>query len=585
MFLRRCYRKKNGKGHAYWALVESYRTVSGPRQRVVAYLGQVDRPTRRRAKAAAGADDEPSLFDPYDEPTLVDPADSQYAEVDLKKVRVERCLEFGGPWLGLEILKQLHLPEFLERIMPPGREMVPWPIMAMVLVLCRLCHPSSELYIAEHLYERTALADLLGVPARRINEDRLYRALDQMLSHKDAMQLFLKNRLGSLFDLKYDLLLYDVTSTYFEGQANGNPKAQRGYSRDKRPDCKQVCIAMVVTREGIPLGYETFAGNRSDVTTVEEIVETMEARYGRADRIWAMDRGMVSQDNMEFLREGGRRYIVGTPKSMLRQFERELLADGWQSIRQGLEVKLVASPDGQETFILCRSADRAQKEAAMHERFARRIEQGLVQMEEGCRKRKQKVVLVAKRLGRLLGANSRAAGMFETDVVAGPDGGARLVWWKVETWRQWAALSEGCYLLRSNVTNWTDEDLWRAYMQLTEAEDAFRIHKTDLRIRPVWHQKEGRVDAHILACFLAYVAWKTLGQMCHRAGLGDEPRKVLDELSRIRLVDVVLLTRDGREVRRRCVTRPDDHQAILLHRLGLTLPEYLPVTDEKMNVV
>ena len=576
MFLRPCYRRKNGKRHAYWALVESYRTEHGPRQRVVAYLGQADAPTRRRAKAAAGEGDEPSLFE-SDGP--------HYAEVDLRKVRVERCLDFGGPWLGLQLFKKLDLLEFFEEILPPGREEVPWPLMAAVLVLCRLCEPSSELHIAEHLYKRTALADLLGVPADRINEDRLYRALDRVFFHKDALQIFLKNQLGNLFDLKYDLLLYDMTSTYFEGQANGNLKAQRGYSRDRRPDCKQVCIAMVVTREGIPIGYETFPGNRSDVTTVEEIVETMEDRYGRADRIWAMDRGMISEENLAFLREGGRRYIVGTPKGMLRQFERELVKEDWTSIREGLEVKLVASPDGAETFILCRSADRRQKEQAMHERFARRIEEGLRRMEEGCRKRKQKVVTVAKRLGRLLGLNSRAAGMFETDVVTGPDGGARLVWRKVQAWRQWAVLSEGCYLLRSNITDWTAEELWQAYMQLTEAEEAFRIHKTDLRIRPVWHQTQDRVDAHILVCFLAYVAWKTLGQMCRRAGLGDEPRRVLDELSRIRLVDVVLRTRDGQEIRRRCVTRPDDHQAILLHRLGLTLPEYLPVTDEEMNAV
>jgi hypothetical protein len=216
----------------------------------------------------------------------------------------------------------------------------------------------------------------------------------------------------------------------------------------------------------------------------------------------------------------------------------------------------------------------------MHDRFAKRIEEGLVRMEEGCRKRKQKVVAVAKRLGRLLGLNSRAAGMFEADVVSGPDGEAQVVWRKVEDWRQWASLSEGCYLLRSNVTDWKAEDLWQAYMQLTEAEEAFAIHKTDLRIRPVWHQKQDRVDAHILVCFLAYVAWKTLGQMCRRAGLGDEPRRVLDELGRIRLVDVVLQTRDGRQIRRRCVSRPDDHQSILLHHLGLTLPEYLPATDE-----
>ena len=576
MFLRPCYRTKNGKRHAYWALVESYRTARGPRQRVVAYLGQADARSRRRTKAAAGQPDAPGLFEP---------AEPHYAEVDLRKVRVERCLEFGGPWLGLQLLKKLELLDFLQEIMPVGREEVPWPLMAAVLVLCRLCRPSSELHIAEHLYKRTALADLLGVTASKINEDRLYRGLDRVLFHKEALQVFLKNRLGSLFDLRYDLLLYDVTSTYFEGQANANPKAQGGYSRDGRPDCKQVCIAMVVTRDGIPLGYETFAGNRADVTTVEEIVETREDRYGRADRIWAMDRGMISEENLEFLREGGRRYIVGTPKAMLRQFERQLVAKDWTSIRQGLEVKLVASPDGAETFILCRSADRGRKEQAMHERFARRIEEGLRRMEEGCRKRKQKVVTVARRLGRLMGLNSRAAGMFDADVVTGSDGGARLVWRKVKAWQQWAALSEGCYLLRSNVTDWTAEEFWRAYMQLTEAEEAFRIEKSDLRIRPVWHQKEDRVDGHILVCFLAYVVWKTLGQMCRRAGLGDEPRRVLEELSRIRLVDVVMRTRDGREIRRRCVTQPDDHQAILLNRLGLTLPEYLPVTDEKTNDV
>jgi len=462
-----------------------------------------------------------------------------------------------------------------------SRAEVPWPLMAAVLVLCRWCRPSSELYIAEHLYKHTAIADLLGIPWRKINEQRLYRALDKVLVHREGLQIFLKNRLGSLFDLKYDLLLYDMTSTYFEGDAKGNPKAQRGYSRDHRPDCKQVCIALVVTKEGMPLGYETFAGNRSDVTTLEEIVETMEDRYGRADRIWALDRGMISQENLLFLREGGRRYIVGTPKGMLRQFERELLSRDWESIHEGLEVKRVASPDGEETFILCRSADRRQKEKAMHERFAQRIEQGLKQIEAGCRKRKYKVVTIAKRVGKLLGRNTRAAGLFETDMVRGPDGGARLVWRKVSAWRRWAELSGGCYLLRTNVNDWTGEELWEAYMQLTDAEDAFRIHKTDLAIRPIWHQKAERVDAHILVCFLAYVLCKTLEQMCRGAGLGDEGRRVLDELSRIKLVDVVLPTRDGTEIRRRCVTRPDEHQAILLHRLGLNLPSSLPVTDKK----
>ncbi|MCX6071644.1 MAG: IS1634 family transposase [Chloroflexi bacterium] len=576
MFIRPCYRLKDGKRHAYWALVESVRTTRGPRQRVVAYLGQAAPRRRRGVKRAAGSAAEPSLLED---------SQAQWVEVDARRVRLERCLDFGGPWLGLQVLRKLELIDFLEEIMPAGREDIPWPAMAMVLVLCRLCQPSSELHIAEHLYAQTAIADLLGVPAGKINEQRLYRALDKLLVHKEALEVFLKNQLGNLFDLKYDLLLYDVTSTYFEGLALGNPKAQYGYSRDHRGDCKQVCIALVVTKEGLPVGYKTFAGNRADVTTMEEVVETMEDRYGHADRIWVMDRGMISQDNMEFLREGGRRYIVGTPKGMLKKFQRQLLSQDWQAVHKGLEVQLVPSPDGQETFILCRSQDRAAKEKAMHERFERRIEEGLAKLEQACLRKKHRPVTIAKRLGQLLGRNSRSAGGFETDVIAGPDGSARLVWRRVETWRKWAELSEGCYLLRSNVSDWSAPDLWQAYMHLTDAEEAFKIHKNDLSIRPVWHQKEHRVDAHILVCFLAYVVWKTLGQMCQRAGLGDEPRRVLEELGRIRLVDVVLPTRDGTDIRRRCVTRPDDHQSILLHQLGLNLPASLAIADEKLTAV
>jgi transposase len=434
--------------------------------------------------------------------------------------------------------------------------------------------------LAEHLYERTALEDLLGIPAEKVNEDRLYRTLDALLPHKADLEEHLKERLGELFALDYDLLLYDVTSTYFEGEAKGNPLAQRGYSRDRRGDCKQVCIALIVSRCGMPLGYEVFAGNRSDVTTVEEIVEKIEAAYGRANRIWAMDRGMVSEENVEFLQEGGRRYILGTPKGMLKRFERELLAEDWECIREGLEVKLCASPNGEERFILCRSDQRREKEKAIHARFEKRIEEGLCRLRESCERRKQNPQLIERRVGRLLERNSRAAGLFEVTVEGSAKaGGARLKWRKVEVWRRWAELSEGCYLLRTNVKDWTAEELWKAYIQLTEAEAAFRIQKSDLRIRPIWHQRPERVEAHILVCFLAYVLWKTLAQECQRAGLGDEPRKVLDELKAIQLVDVVLPTKKGVELRRRCVTRPTQHQVILLQRLGLHLPSNLKIAE------
>lgn len=573
MFIRQCYRIRNGKRYAYWALVESRRTQRGPRQHIVSYVGQADEMVREGIKQAAqgSTDRQRKLFDDIE---------PEYVEVDVKRVRVERCREFGGLWLGLQVMRLLGLDEFFAETIPSGREDIPWPMMSAVLVLSRLCAPSSELHIAEHFYRHSAIPDLLGVPADKVNDDRLYRALDALLPHKDALQVFLKERLGEMFDLEYDLLLYDVTSTYFEGKAKGNEQAQRGYSRDNRPDCKQVCIALVVSRDGMPFGYEVFDGNRNDATTVEEIVEKMETLYGRSNRIWAMDRGMAGDDNIEFLKQSGRRYIIGTPKSMLRQFEQQLLDEDWQSIRDGLEVKLCEAPASKETFVLCRSRDRAEKEKAMHARFEKRLEDGLRKIEEGCRKRRNKPLAVAKRLGRLLGKNSRAAGLFETDVVEEPDGRARLAWSKKQAWRDWAELSEGCYILRSNITDWSPEDLWHAYIQLTQAEAAFCIHKSDLRIRPVWHQNAERVQAHIFVCFLAYVLWKTLGQLCRRAGLGDEPRRVLEEIGKIRLVDVVLPTRQGVDIRRRCVTRPDDHQQILLQKLKLKLPEQMPLTDK-----
>jgi transposase len=569
--LRRCFRAKDGKRHAYWALVKSVRTERGPRQEVVAYLGEMDEAGRLGMKDAA------QQKNPSDQQgRLFSEPNRRWIQVDVARVRVENGRAFGDVWLGMQAVDRLGLADLLERLIEPGREKVPWPMMALILVLSRLCDPSSELHIAEHAYEQSAMSDLLGVPASAVNEARLYRALDQLLPHKDELQKHLKQRLGELFQLKYDLLLYDVTSTYFEGEALANPLAQRGYSRDGRPDCKQVCIALVVSRCGMPIGYELFAGNKADVTSVQEIVTTMEERYGQADRVWVMDRGMVSAANLEFLKEGGRRYILGTPKSMLRRYEKELASQDWQSVREGLEVKRCPDPDGgSETFILCRSADRRQKEKAMHGRFERRIEEGLISLAKLAEKRPMTAVKLSHRVGHLMGRNTRAAGLFKTDIVTDAEGNAHLKWEKIESWRAWAQLSEGCYLLRSNVSDWTNEELWRAYMQLTEAEGAFRIHKSDLSPRPIWHQKQERVEAHVLVCFLAYVLWKTLSQMCRSAGLGDEPRKVLAEIGRIQAVDVIMPTRCGQEIRRRCVMRPSAHQAILLERLGLRLPERL----------
>ena len=570
MYLRRCYRKKQNKRHAYWALVESYRTARGPRQRVVAYLGEMDEAGRMGVQQAAHPAAEPS--------SLFEKVEAEWVEVDLKRVRVECRREFGGVWLGYELLQRLGLIDFLGEQLAVRREEIPWATMSLVLVLARWCDPSSELHLAEQGYESMGLADLLGVSAEKVNDDRLYRTLDRILPHKAALEKHLKQRLGELFQIEYDLLLYDVTSTYFEGEAEKNPQAQRGYSRDHRSDCKQVNIALVVSRQGLPLGYEVFAGNRHDATTVEEMVEAMERKYGKASRVWVMDRGMTSEDNVEFLKQEGRRYIVGTPKSMLKRFEQELLSQDWKHVHEGLEVRLCRAPAGEEVFILCRSAERQAKERAIHERFEQRIEAGLKKIQAGCGRRQSSPTQVAQRVGRLLGKNSRAAKLFQVKVEADDEGRAQLQWEKLEGWRDWARISEGCYLLRSNVTDWSGEELWQAYIQLTEAENAFRIHKSDLHLRPIWHQKEHRVQAHILVCFLAFVLWKTLAQLCRHAGLGDDPRTVLSQLRQIELVEVVLPTRAGVEIRKRCITRPTEHQAILLQRLGLQLPDSLEVT-------
>lgn len=577
MFLRRCYRTHQGQRHAYWALVEAYRSARGPRQRVVAYLGNLEAPLRRGVLLAAGGSEGAAQLPLSPGEGAHEPA--EWVEVDVRRVRVERSRAFGGAWVALQVAEKLRLPAFLQETVRRRCEEIGWPLMALVLVLGRLCEPGSELSLAEQGYARTALPELLGVPAGKVNDDRLYRTLDQLLPAKAALEQHLKQRLGELFGLEYDLLLYDVTSTYFEGQAARNPQAQRGHSRDSRGDCKQVCIALVVSREGMPLGYEVFAGNRADVTTVEEVVTKVEARYGVADRIWVMDRGMISEENLEFLRKKQRRYLVGTPKSQLRRFEAEIAGQNWTTVREGLEVKLCPGPGGDETFILCRSAERREKERAIHQRAAERLEEGLKGLAGSCQARPTTLAQAERRVGRLLQKYSRAARLFKVEVRATESAAASVTWTRHARWNDWAELSDGCYLLRSNISDWTAEELWKAYIQLTEAEAAFRIQKSDLALRPVWHQREDRVQAHLLVCFLGYVLWKTLGKMCQAAGLGDCPRKVFDELSQLRMVDVVLPTRQGVEIRRRCIERPSPHQAILLQRLNMRLPESLTIRD------
>jgi len=449
--------------------------------------------------------------------------------------------------------------------------------MACILTVARFCAPSSELQIAESWYDKTALDDLLGVPTDRVNDDRLYRALDALLPHKDALCRHLQDRYGELFGETFDFLFYDITSTYFEGNALSNPQAKRGYSRDSRPDCPQVCIGLVTSREGLPLAFEVFDGNRTDVTTTEEMVLIMESKYGKANRIWVMDRGMISEKNIEFMQERGARYLVGTPKSMLRKFEQELLKKDWEAVHPGVEVKICASPEGKdETFVLCRSEGRKDKETAILNRFVARLQTGLnklkEQAEQGRLRDRQKA---DRRIGRLLERNSRAASLFDvivTEIGAGKDRRLAVDIKKDEERYQWALQSGGSYILR---TNWKEADpkmIWKRYIQLTEVEDAFRTEKHDLGMRPIYHQKQDRTQAHILVCFLSLAMWRTLQQWMKASGLGTAPRKLIEEMREVKSLDVLLPAKD-KTIRLRVVSTPSKELKVLLQRMKIFLPD------------
>jgi transposase len=582
MYLRHTTRKKDGKVHRYWSLVRSVRVGRRVIQQSVAHLGELDERGRVEARALAqhliGAPERAQLFD--------DGSGHLTVPVRLKGIRIERSRQFGDVYLALALWRGIGLEELCARLLPVGQERIAWAKMAAVLVAARFCEPSSELHIAEDWYRRTALCDLLQLGDEEVNKDRLYRGLDHLLAHKAALEAHLSKRCGELVAVNNEVLLYDVTSTYFEGQAKANPQAQRGYSRDHRPDCKQVCIALVVTFDGFPLGYEVFAGNTHDSRTLQTIVATMEARHGMLGRVWITDRGMASAENMAWLRQTGRRYIIGAPKSELKKFGADLVRpDGWRTVQEGVEVKLTRHPETGETVILCRSADRRSKEKAMHDKFSARIEAAVVRLAARVARAKKRLdpAPVNRQIGRILQQNQRAAARFA--IALEPDScpaGFRLGVTYNAAFDDWAELSQGAYLLRSNITDWSDHQLWKAYIQLTQAEAAFRIHKDQLDVRPIWHQREDRVQAHILVCFLAFVLWKSLEMWQQRAGLGNSPRTILEELARIQSHDVVLPTATYGQIRLRCVTQPDPAQATLLDRLGIVLPKRMRLAEREL---
>jgi len=424
MFLRRNRRVVDGHAYDYWTLVRTVRTAKGPRQEIVATLGKepgLDSSSRHGWEDIADLLEgrAPSPVQGELGQDLPESQRSQWAHVDLRGLRVERVRDFGRVYLALALWRRLGLHKLLNELIEPGREDVPWELTACVLTLARFCGQKSELEVAQRWYADSALEDLLGVPLGQINDARLYRGLDVLHAHKDQLCTHLLERYQSWFGVQFEFLLYDVTSTYFEGQAQGNTKAARGYSRDQRPDCKQVNIGLVVTPEGLPIAYEVFAGNRVDVTTVEDMVEMMEKKYGQAKRVWVLDRGMISEENLDFLREQQARYIVGTPKSQLKHFEGQLLEDeDWSEVQAGVEVKLVAHPaGGQEQYVLCRSAARRQKEAAMIERQRQRLRVQLDKTHVSLQRHPIKDAgKIERRIGRWLGRFPAAERLIEVTV-------------------------------------------------------------------------------------------------------------------------------------------------------------------------
>jgi len=583
MFLRVNRRRKDGKEHTYWSLVETVRTAVGPRQRTLCYLGELNGSAHARWLKTIevfneqGESHQLRLF-----PSEVDPPenDPHVVRVRLQQVRLERARQFGNCFVGLELWKRLGLDELLEGLLDDEAADVRWSCVAAILAINRLCAPGSELSIEERWYPLTALDDLLGIEEGKINDSRLYRCLDRLLPHKTKLEQHLKGRYGELFGAQFDVLLYDLTSSYVEGAAEGNWLMRRGYSRDHRPDCKQLVIALVVNSEGFPFSYEVFDGNRADVTTLKTILRVIERKYGKARRVWVFDRGIVSEENLQILRQRDGQYLVGTPRSKLRAFEKELLEGSWEKVRPDVEVKLVSIPGGEETYVLCRTTARRKKEQAIRSRFSTRIESALSRLQkriaEGKLKDRNKM---ERSLGAIQARYPQVADLYDLEVAETTEGW-RLRWGMIEDRQSWQELREGAYLLRTNLKGDRAEELWTKYIQLTEAEAVFRALKSELAIRPIFHQLERRVKAHVLVAFLGYALWVTLKHLLRRRPIELSPSRVLAILSTVQSADIVLPTTDGREIRLRRVTTPTAEQKTILDHLGMQLPDRLDFNHE-----
>jgi len=596
MFLRRYCRTKNGKQHAYFALVESVRTQAGPRQRVVAHLGELNHDQEQRWQRTVvfynrhGEPQELRLFPDDDEVPVAD--DANVARVRLDRVGWSNGRRFGDVWLAHRLWQFLQLDEIVARHVPQDKETIAPAAIVAIEVINRLCQPCSELALAEHWYASTGLEDLTGVPDAAVTKDRLYRTLDQLLQAKDKIENDLKDHLGTLFQLDYDLLLYDLTSTYFEGLAEANDLARRGYSRDHRSDCLQVIVALVVTREGFPLAHYTWPGNTQDLKTVQRLVGAIETRFGTSNRVWVMDRGMISDDALEFLSAPGRRYLLATRRPALVPFQDDLRRPGWQRLPDNPEVEVKLLQRDDVYYLLARSRPRRAKERAIRRKQRRGLAQALkklaARVRQGRLKKRDKIL---EAIGRLKERFPKAR-TFVTITLSDRPVSLSYVW-NVAKFKE-ALTRDGAYLLRSNQAGWSAQEFWETYIQLTVVERAFRVLKSNLLLRPIWHQYSRRTEAHIFVCVLAYALWKTLDHLAKRADLQTlihkpdarrgnavpkprpmSPEVVLRELGQIQIGDILLETTAGQQLALRRVARPNPEQQRILDGLGLHLPERL----------
>lgn len=579
MFLRSHRRMKDGKEHRYYSIEESRRLQSGRVvQRRVLYLGEINDSQQAAWRKTLAVFDEQqqgyttlSLF-PEDRPVPAEAVDS--VQVKLSEMTLRRARPYGNCWLGCELWRQVELDQFWEQKLERGREEVSWAQVLELLVVNRLIDPGSEFRLHRQWFDQSAMDVLLGVDFAVAEKDRLYRCLDRILSHKADLFVHLQQRWKSLFDVAFDVLLYDLTSTYVEGKAEQNPKAKRGYSRDGRPDCKQVIVALVITPEGFPLAYEVMDGNTSDKTTLRGFLTKIESLYGKARRVWLMDRGIPTEGVLQEMRAAERQmfYLVGTPKARVTKYEKQWLNLPWQKVRDSVEVKLFSQDS--EMYVLAKSEGRQQKEIAIRRKKLARLLRKLRRMRKSLPKRDQLLL----RIGAAKTEAGRAFGFVKIRVPGKDEEVTRETFTfhtdKVKL--KEAQLRDGHYLLRTNMVAEDPTVLWDRYMQLTQIEAAFKCLKSELGIRPIYHQLEHRVEAHILVAFLAYCLSVTLKYRLRAHAPGLTPRAVLDKLAAIQMLDVSLPTTDGRCLTMPRYTEPEPDVALMLHQLKLTLPNQPP---------